>query len=423
MKSRILVAFAALALAVSPALAQQASPGGGDAASTGGNTSNAGGLGNAYNYTIPSGGPHTCCSGYYDHANADGNAVNIMTNFNQKLAAMQLAIIEAMRLSTGQLSGNMREQTGADHTLADQQDDRATVKAVEEARLQAIRDAESGASSCRVISGGRGGGATEARNGYAKQLVASLGAFERGEAGPSKDGQSAGMLARLEMHCQMFATQADIDAGLCTKEGHVPAGDIDAKESLFYRTGNLTSTLAPERSQATLAFVQNVAAPYSYTPIDKTQSGTLEGREEASRRNAQQARSSIASDVLAQAAADRQPSNDPRLVGWAEGMTKDMAGYSGASFPSGVSHHDWLEIYSRAFLLNPDMLLKSDENQVASIKDIKNMTAIQLYQGWEMIQHLERISVTLAAQLAIMNEGTRTDIPKTVLAGTAKGGQ
>src|SRR5690606_4447521 len=111
--------------------------------------SNPGGLGNAYGYTLPATASPTCCTSKerdaYDHGHADANAVIVMTNFNQKLAAMQLAIIEAMRLSTGQLSGNLREQSGADHTLADQQDDRATVKAVEEARLRAIQDATSSA--------------------------------------------------------------------------------------------------------------------------------------------------------------------------------------------------------------------------------------------------------------------------------------
>lgn len=438
MRSRILVAFAAMALSLSPALAQQAGTGagtaggaaaaggaGGVAAATGGAQSNPGALGNAYNYTLPPTGPVTCCrdpDDGYDHENAKGNTIAIMTNFNQKLAAMQLAIIEAMRLSTGQLSGNMREQTGADHTLADQQDDRATVKAVEEARLQAIRDAESGASSCRVISGSRGGGLVKTKNAYVKTLVTSLGEFERGEEGPSKDGQTAGILARLQVHCDMFATKADVDAGLCTKKGDVPAGDINVKESLFYKKDNLTSTTPKDRQNATKAFIQNAVAPYSYTPIDATMANTIEGREEASRRNAQQARSSIAAGVMAEAAADRTPSPDKKLTGWAEDMMKNMSGYSDASFPDGMSGHDWLEVYSRGFLLNPDMLTKSDENQVASIKDIKNMTAVQLYQGWEIIQHLERISVTLAAQLAILTEGTRTDIVAPVSAVGAKAG-
>src|SRR5690606_25294592 len=160
----VAAALAAFALAASPAAAQV----------NGQQSSDPQGMSNAYNYTLPPTASGTCCGRYYDHAHANGNARVIMTNFNQKLAAMQLAIIEAMRLSTGQLSGNMREQTGAEHTLADQQDDRATVKAVEQARLQAIRDAESGAGSCVVISGGRGGGTTQARNEYTAMLVKSL---------------------------------------------------------------------------------------------------------------------------------------------------------------------------------------------------------------------------------------------------------
>lgn len=370
------------------------------------------GTGNAYNYSIPATAGASCCGGYYDHDNANGNAVIVMTNFNQKLAAMQLAIIEAMRLSTGQLSGNMREQTGADHTLADQQDDRATVKAVEEARLQAIRDAESGASSCRVISGGRGGGMTAERNKYVAKVMRSMGAWERGEAGPSEQGQSAGMLARLEMHCQMFASPADIAAKICTNTNTtaLPAADIDASGSIYYKDGGITSTYDQSHSDAALAFTQNVVAPFTYTPLDQTQSRTLEGREEAARRNAQQARSSVAMDAFATAMSDRQPGSDAKLAEWGKGMSEKMSGYVGANYPNGISHHDWLELYSRGFLLNPDVMLSSDTSTQSAIKDLKNMEAVKLYQGWEMIQHLEKISVTLATQLAILNEGTRTDV-------------
>jgi Ca-activated chloride channel family protein len=55
------------------------------------------------------------------------------TATNEKLAAMQLAITEAMRLSTGQMQGNVREQTGAAYSLADQQDTRAVQLAIQDA--------------------------------------------------------------------------------------------------------------------------------------------------------------------------------------------------------------------------------------------------------------------------------------------------
>jgi Ca-activated chloride channel family protein len=53
---------------------------------------------------------------------------------NQKLAAMQLAIIEAMRLSTGQMQGNVREQTGRANTM--EVDTRAVQLAIQDS-LQA----------------------------------------------------------------------------------------------------------------------------------------------------------------------------------------------------------------------------------------------------------------------------------------------
>lgn len=406
MKKWILAITAAAAMALaSPATAQDqqnAAP-----------SSNPAGMGNAYGYSMPTLGDGYCCKDPvdgYDHDHANDNAIAVMTNFNQKLAAMQLAIIEAMRLSTGQLSGNLREQSGADHTLADQQDDRATVKAVEEARLRAIQDATSSAGGCWVITGSRGGGSVMARNRYARELAASLGQLERGEAGPAKNGQSANLLATLEVHCQNYANEADVSAGLCENEGALPSADIDATESLFFRKDDLMSTYDAQRSDAAKAFTKHAVSLYSHTPIDKTKAHTIEGREEAARRNAQLARSSIAHAVFSEAQARRQPAQDDKLVSWARDMVSGMAGYQGASFPDGLSEHDWLEIFSRGYMLKGDDLLAADENWVSAIKDTKNMTAIQLYQGWEQIKLLERISVTLATQLAILNENTRTDI-------------
>ena len=88
-----------------------------------------------------------CCVQFYDHQNADGNRDQIIDSFTKQINAMQLAIIEAMRLGTGQLTGNLREQSTARANMADVQDDRNVVGNIERARLDAIREAASGASS------------------------------------------------------------------------------------------------------------------------------------------------------------------------------------------------------------------------------------------------------------------------------------
>lgn len=91
------------------------------------------------------------CISYGQYINTERrNTEQIINHFTTEINAMQLAIIEGMRLSTGQLTGNLREQSAATHNLADLQDDREVVRRIEDARLQAIRESASGSSVCNV---------------------------------------------------------------------------------------------------------------------------------------------------------------------------------------------------------------------------------------------------------------------------------
>lgn len=395
---RFLIAFAVAALAALPASAQES-----------GNEADSSGLTASLNSSIPATASATCCHRYYDHSHANGNARTIMRNFNQKISAMQLAIIEAMRLQTGQLSGNLREQTGAGHTLADQQDDRATVKAVEEARLQAIRDAESSAGACRIITGSRGGAGLAQRNEFSNELADSIGKWVRGEEGPSSEGQASALLARVEVHCARFGTQADVDAGICRSVGSLPGADVDAALSISYKEGGVSSTYSPERLEAAKGYLVNTVGAYPYAPIDQTMSQTIEGREEMARRQTHMAYSSQATKVLSDYVAERTGSRDSSIVGWARATAGGMNGYQNATYSNGLSHHDWLELAARSFWLS-DVVLKGETNPVAAIKEMKNMGAVSLYLQWEGIKHLEQISLTLAHILDIQNLNARTDV-------------
>ena len=123
-----------------------------------------------------------CCIEYYDHRHANKTSRIVMTNFNERLIEMQEALIEALRLSTGQISGTTREQTAAQHTLADQQDDRATVKAIETARMNAIQETVSGASSCAIITGTVGGATSQHADTFKEDLTVQVNSWSQGSA-------------------------------------------------------------------------------------------------------------------------------------------------------------------------------------------------------------------------------------------------
>jgi len=369
------------------------------------NASN-GGAASAYNFEVPSPAPATCCGGSYDHQNANGNAVNIMKNFNQKLAAVQLALIEAMRLSTGQLSGNFREQTGATHTLADQQDDRSTVKAVESARMTSIKDSATGVTSCYVISGTPGAGTETQSNKFRYALANEAADLDQGADGtPSAKGTAFAVQARVDMHCAKYATEADIAAGICPSgatDKALKGADINVAKSLFYSKDGGSMTLDDDHIKASKAFLVNSFTPNPLGRMKSNEGKTLEGREKAAKRNAVLANNSIAIDVVSDFIARRTANKDNKLVSWAQDKAKKMAGFENMDLSAGVSKLDWLAIYSRGFLTDADALASSDQSQVTSIKDIKNMMAVQLYQNFENYLLMEKIALNLATQTSIL---------------------
>jgi hypothetical protein len=370
------------------------------------------GLGSAYNFQTEAasstkcGDPHDYC---YGHANE--NAVTIMKNFNQKLAAMQLAIVEAMRLGTGQISGNLREGTGAEHTLADQQDDRATVKAVEEARLQALRDATSGTTSCYVFTGSQGGSSLKAS--AAKAAVAystDLDKWVRGESEFSKEGQDKARYYKLEAYCNSYATQADVDAKLCKSVSKLPAASIDASQSLFYRgDAGSSDTYDADRAKAANAFILNALASETFTPPDPAEATSPEGRRQAARYKDIMARDSIGRSITVQFAKEHDPqSAGGTLMGWAAARANKI-NIDGANIDKGISYQQWLAIYAKGFLLDTESLMASDQDPVTAAKDMKNMMAVLTYMAYEIYSQNQLTNVQLATTNAILGEQSRTD--------------
>lgn len=374
-------------------------------------SSNPQGLGNAYSFQVPGNMKTTgCCKGYYDYNHANDNATIVMKNFNQKLAAMQLAIIEALRLGTGQLSGNMREQTGASHTLADQQDDRATVKAIEDARFRAFVDSTSGTTTCYTASGSPGGSlqgtVVTASVAYSNELDK----WVRGESPYSEKGQDAAEYYRLEAYCSTYGTDADVKAKLCKSKGMLAGASANAADSLFFKgTSGAQETYDKERAEAANAFIVNSLAPNTYTPLSEAEAQSPEGRKKAARYKTQMARESVGRFLVTEFAKSRDPqSSGSTLASWAKGRVSKMQGMSGVNVDK-LSYQQWLAIYAKGFLLDTEGLTASDQNSVTAIKDIKNMMAVLNYVAYEQLEQMQKMNVQLAIQTAILNEQTRTD--------------
>lgn len=404
---KLAVVAAVLALGIaSPSLAQSPSGTGGGTSTS----SNPGGLGNAYTASGTGGsavGKQGCCGRTYDHTNADGNANAVISNFNQKLAAMQLAIIEAMRLSTGQTTGVQREQTGAQYNLADQQDDRATVKSVEEARIRAIMEAQNSPSACTIISNVGGADSLAASAKLSQAYSGELANWIRSENEISKKGKDFALATRVAAHCK-YATQSDVDSGLCESKGSVTLSDDEASKSIMKRDeGGMKFTYAEDTAEAARMFILNTFTPAPVQALSTAEAQTPEGLIKKANQSTYVGRGSIATATANDYFADRTATiaDGAELARLSE-RASQMTGYRGVSFSKGASKLDWLAINSRWFM-SPTVLQKADKDVPSALKEIKNILAVMAYQGFETYLQAEKTNMNLALIATILNDANR----------------
>lgn len=361
---------------------------------------------------VPSGGWAKCCIKYYDHNYEDKGNDHVIGQLTERINAMELAIIEALRLGTGQLSGNLKEQIGSDSNLANTQDDRSVVARVEDARLQAMTDAASGASSCNVITGSMGvTGMQAGSQDFVADLSEDLSDWNVGDGDmPSSEGTDVAIQSRVGLHCRLYANEQDVRAGLCESVGELQNANLNARASLYYHTkGNTSLTLGEDRVQAAHAFLLNAINPKPMGAMLPDEANTAGGRELAAERQTDAARMSIAEEAAGDILSKRTPQAEGEYVSFVQETAAQIPGYKG-DFSEGVSWTDYMDVRARSWHMNPRFLSTMDTNNPGqAIKDLTQIQAFNAYLGWETYRLLEKQNLILATMLAIQTEGARAN--------------
>jgi len=355
-------------------------------------------------------------------ADSAQNKAQVISHFTSEVDAMQLAVVEALKMSTGQLSGNAKEQIQATGQIADTQDKREVVRRIEDRKQQAMIEAASGASTCNVVTGNLAAGGNEVTVAAMTAAVAQqLEAWDTGgkdrnkNPAPSANGTDAAIAARVAAFAPYCTFDAHV-AGICSEveDTALQGASINATKSIF--SGN---TYSDDASAATDHFIANTVNPTPQGPLPKDFGTTPQGQRAFADRMGHRARTSVAENYMTEFASRRKPLNGGSLLGddlhkWAEGTAKQVVGYSknGDNFPNGVSWADWMELRSKAWYMNPDWAVQVDSNNMhANSKDIAMILSFIAYQGWETYKLLEKIGTIEATQLAILNERSRASDP------------
>ncbi len=356
-----------------------------------------------------------CCTAY-DYNDSGSNTKQIISQLSERINAMQLAIIEAMRLGTGQLSGNSKEQIGAQSNMANVNDDRRVVGNVEMARFNAIKGAASGASSCNVITGSRAGsalGASAASLGAA--LSADTTSWDLGSADgmPSAQGRDVAIAKRLSRHCSLYANQDDKRSGLCSTvaSADMQNASIDVGKSLFYTpSGSDSYSLDQQRAEAAKTFLINAIAPNPQGGMLANEATSAAGREKAAQRHASASRLSIASHAAGGILARNTQVQNSEVQQWAQGLASQISGYQ-ANYSNGVSWHDWMDVRASGWYRNSSWGVAMNNSYEQAIKDGVMIQSFQAYLGWETYKLIEKQTLILSAMLSIQTEANRNIAP------------
>lgn len=363
-------------------------------------------------------------------------------------------LTDSLRLSTGQQTVNSRAQIQAQSQMMDTWDARETQRRIVDWRMRGTMASVAGSSACNVITG-----SVAARNSFASvsrwreemgaqqvdfNLGASPGTASRRGAAPAEE-------QRNTIHCQVAATQYDVDTGLCpavTQEPQVmetgdqlrhPVGR-DLNANTLIAPANLT--MSPAERLAANAFLLHAFNSNPIGAMPNGMAGTPGGRHQAAMNNSAAALASVPQSVAATIAANNNAmpgtggaSGTPTsgavgggnstvtgtggatgaagstgIADWAEGTARQTIGYKsdGGNFPNGVSRNAYLRLRSMAWFWNPNWAQAVNaQGSDATMKDLVLIEAWRAYMDWENNSQLQQLNLSVAAIASTIEARTR----------------
>ena len=373
----------------------------------------------------------------------DTNAIN------QQLQTSEQNIIQALKSFSGQEITNSRSSVQSAAQMNDTADARAVQRRVTDWTLHGIAATAPGASVCNVITG-----SVSAQNSFvavgkwreeiqAQQLDYFAGATSATNA---RKGIDAAIEQRIQGHCTVGATAYDVATGLCpsatqgtqtleTGDNITPPVGRDQNVTTLLEPANLTLS-ATDKAEANQFLVNALnGSPVAAMPNGSAAAANAIGRRTAANNMEAIAQHSVVQEVGSAVLADMAPmpgtgstpgnsttitgstsagsSVTATIQGWAEGTAKQTIGYSqtGTNFPNGVSRAAYLKLRSMAWFWNPNWASTvGTQSSDQTLKDIALIEAWSVYQNWETSVQLQRMNVTLATMLAIMEKQNRQTV-------------
>ena len=338
---------------------------------------------------------HACDRTDNDRAEAS-RAIRVLTG---EIDAMERAIIEALRLQTGQLSGYAAQSTKALTQALDAQTrlQAQTAREVEETRtMNAHRPSR---SACSTVTGVTGLGATRSATETMRRAAAEVetGRIASDRAVVAEAGSAADGAARFDTLTGVYCSAGRAGDATCRGDDAWHGADLRSGTLLDRRTFGDEAEL-----HAAIELSRNLAAPVVHDPSPLASAETDRERRLVLLARAADARTALAADWFGHARSLRAPRRRPRRLG--------RCGLRNGERDTGrpVSRYELMELLASRRFDDPDRFVALQEMSAESLlRELVMLQSIDLMLDWERYRLDERRGAMEAARLALSTEEMR----------------
>ena len=333
--------------------------------------------------------------------NDRAEATRVLVGLTREIDAMERAIIEALRLQTGQLSGYIAQSAKAVTGALDSQTKLQAQIEREAAETGAMRARRPSRSACEAITGLTGLSGTRAASESARRRAAATeaGRIAGDRAVVDRPGAAAGDAARFESLTRSYcnAARAGEDPALCRGSDVLHGADIRADTLLDRRTFGSEDEL-----RAAVELSRNLAAPVVHDPPAMASADTDRERRRVLLARSADARAALAADYLGHARALRAPGT--ALGEWAAAIAPG----NGRDARTPVSRYELLELLASRRFEDPDWFVGLQAMSAENLlRELAIMQAVSLMLDWQRYRTDERRGAIDAARLALGTEEMR----------------
>ena len=341
---------------------------------------------------------HGCDRTDNDHREAS----RVIGRLTGEINEMERAIIEALRLQTGQLSGYHAQSTKALVHAIDTQTKLQSQIAREVEETESLREHAVSDNGCAGVTGFTGlrHARVAADQAKARAVRSETGRIIDDRAVTSGGGGAADTAARFATMTSVYCNAGRSGDRVCRGASEQHGVDLRT-ETLFDRR----TFASAEELRAAVALSRNLAAPVVYDPLPLGSAETDQERRLVMRGRAADARAALSVDYFAHARGLRAPG--PDLGAWAAAVAPGVMREG-----EQISRYALLELLASGRFEDPNWYVRLQAMSAPNLlRELVALQSIGLMLDWQRFRIDERRGAMEAAALAIAGETMRDRLP------------